>query len=573
MCYICNMKHIFVIILSILLLAACRESGRNSQLLNRAEAMMEDSCEVALSILQDSIDTTTLNTERGRAIYALLLSQALDKNFIDIASDSIMVPAVKYFADGNEAHYAMLTHYYHGKTLLNQNKLSDAIIACNKASDYAKELNDDFYLGLIYGSINNAYNATDNYIECIKYAHLSYNHFNKINKQPHKKYAYYSLAIAYNNNGNFKESETIYKELINYATENQDTTFLFDVLESYSHLLWYHQKHSHAKIILKSLELNHSQQLSAKSLAHLAEIYSNEGKQDSTIYYLSSAKKTSKYYNDSIAISIAEYNISLNSNDYISTIEHLQSQIKRLNTSTENVWKQSVMTLQRDYFESQAKNANLEVESKKNQIILIVIISVAILFIAIFIIYALRMRNKVQKEKINRILGEHYQSQNLISNAENRISELEALLETETDKSQRLINELEMQKESLQLYTQQAKLREDATNAIETAEIVARFRKTLSNDSNPFDNDWEQLDKYINQQFPGFKNVLYKLVKLSEIEYQVSLLIKCKFSPNEIAKLIIISKSGLGNARKRLFVKAFKTDGTASDWDKFIISL
>ena len=161
------MKHLFTIILSILLLSACGESQRNSQLLERAESIMNDSCEVALSILQDSIDSTTLTTERGRAIYALLLSQALDKNYIDIASDSIIAPAVKYFADGDEPHYAMLTHYYHGKTLLNQNKLSDAIISCTKATDYAKELNDDFYLGLIYGSINNAYNATDNHIECI----------------------------------------------------------------------------------------------------------------------------------------------------------------------------------------------------------------------------------------------------------------------------------------------------------------------------------------------------------------------------------------------------------------------
>ena len=183
------------------------------------------------------------------------------------------------------------------------------------------------------------------------------------------------------------------------------------------------------------------------------------------------------------------------------------------------------------------------------------------------------MRNKAQKEKINRILGEHYQYQNLISNAEKRISTLEDLLANETNKSQSLINELAIQKESLQLFTQQAKLREDAANAIETAEIVARFRKTLSNDSNPSDNDWEQLDKYINQQFPGFKNVLYKLAKLSEIEYQVCLLLKAKFTPTEITKLVNLSKSGLGNARKRLFVKAFKTDGTASDWDKFIISL
>ena len=56
------MKHLFTIILSLLLLTACGESERNSQFLNRAEAIMEDSADVALSILQDSIDINTLTT-------------------------------------------------------------------------------------------------------------------------------------------------------------------------------------------------------------------------------------------------------------------------------------------------------------------------------------------------------------------------------------------------------------------------------------------------------------------------------------------------------------------------------
>ena len=124
-----DMKNLLFVILSLLLLSACGESKHNSQLLERADAIMNDSCEVALSILQDSIDTSTLTTERGRAIYAVLLSQALDKNYIDLTSDSIIAPALEYFADGDDPHYAMLTHYYYGKILLNQNKLSDAIIA------------------------------------------------------------------------------------------------------------------------------------------------------------------------------------------------------------------------------------------------------------------------------------------------------------------------------------------------------------------------------------------------------------------------------------------------------------
>lgn len=567
------MKHIFAIILSLLLLTACGESGRNRKLLERAEAVMEDSADVALSILQDSIDASTLSTERGGAIYAVLLSQALDKNYIDIASDSIIAPAIEYFANGNEPHYAMLTHYYYGKILLNQNNLSDAIISCTKAENFAKELNDDFYLGLIYGAIDEAYHKTNNHKESLKYAKLSYSHYSKINKQPHKKYAYYSLAVSYNNNGDFNESQEIYRELIDSAEINCDTTFLVKVLESYSHLLWFNQKYTEAKLILKSTENNYKYRLSTISLAHLAEIYSNEEKHDSATHYLLLAKNNIANSKDSIAVTSAEYNISINNKDYKSAINHINSQLERVNSSTKQVWSQSVMTLQRDYFESQAKNATLEAENQKTQTTIIFIISIAILFIAIIVIYALKMKNKAQKERINSILGEHYQSQNLISKAEKRINELENLLADETNKSQNLINELAVQKESLQIYNQQAKLREDAINAIESSEIVIRFRDILAKNMNPTIEDWNNLDNFINLQFPGFKKVLYNLTKLSIIEYQVCLLIKSKFTPNEIATIINRSRFSMSSIRTRLYYKMFKGKGSTHDFDEFLSSL
>jgi len=541
--------------------------------------VMEDSAEVALAILQDSIDSASLSTERGRAIHALLLSQALDKNYIDIASDSIIAPAVKYFANittddnATDVRYAMLTNYYLGRILLNQNKLSDAIIACSKAIDYAKELNADFYLGLIYRSIRDAYYKTHNHSESIKYSKLSHSHFSKINKQPHKKYAHFSLAVAYNNNGDFNESQAIYHTLIDSATIYCDTIFLIEVLESYSHLLWNNLKYSQSKQILKSLQNSYMHQLSAKSLAHLADIYSNEGKQDSASYYLTLAKHNATNNKDSIAIMIADYNYSLINTDYKKALNLQQEQINALNASTKEIWQQSVMTLQRDYFESQAKISKLEVESQKNQIILIIIISVAILLIFIFVIYALRMKNKAQTEKINRILSEHYQSKNLISNAEKRIIELEHLLDNETHKSQSLINELAIQKESLQLLSQQAILREKTTNAIELSDIVTRFYKILSENSNPTTEDWENLDNYINLQFPGFKSVLYKLTKLSEIEYQVCLLLKSKFTPHEIASIINRSRFTMTSIRTRLYFKMFKEKGSTHNFDDFIRSL
>lgn len=566
------MKHLLPIILSILLLYACGESGRNSQLLERAEAVMNDSCEIALSILQDSIDSTTLATERGRAIYAVLLSQALDKNYIDIASDSIIAPAIIYFADGNDPHYAMLTHYYHAVVLFNANDLSASAIACMEAEQYAITLNNNYQLARIYALLSFIHNYTYNFNEELYYCNKSLDqfYFSKDFKQINN--AKIRLAESYNNINDFEKSASIYNEILT-NTDKIDTLNIVSALKGYSHTLIIQGKYQEAKKYIYSISDKYNTPLTSIEYSNLGKIYIHLNMLDSAEYYLSKGESTAYSTQETIALNSGKYLLYLSKKDYKKALNLKNQQNYQQNNTTKIIWDQSVMTLQRDYFESQAKNATLEIKAQKNQIILIVIISVAILFIATFIIYALRMKNKAQKERTNRILSEHYQSQNLISNAEKRISELEALLENETDKSQRLINELEIQKESLQLYTQQAKLREEATNAIETSDVATRFRKALDENANPTKEDWEQLDNYINLQFPGFKSVLYKLVKLSEIEYQVSLLIKCKFSPNEIGRLVNLSKSGLGNARKRLFVKAFKTDGTATDWDNFIISL
>ena len=183
------------------------------------------------------------------------------------------------------------------------------------------------------------------------------------------------------------------------------------------------------------------------------------------------------------------------------------------------------------------------------------------------------MKNKAQKEKINRVLIEHNHNNTLISKAEKRINELENLLAEETNKSQNLINELAVQKESLQIYNQQAKLRENAINSIESSEIVIRFRDILVKNMNPTIEDWNNLDNYINLQFPGFKKVLYNLTKLSEIEYHVCLLIKSKFTPNEIATIINRSRFSMASIRTRLYYKMFKEKGSTHEFDEFLSSL
>ena len=80
-----------IIIYSLLLLfaMACSTSGRVDTMLLEAESLMMEHPDSALDIL-DSICPTELGSDRQRADYALLLTQARDKNFRFETDDSLI---------------------------------------------------------------------------------------------------------------------------------------------------------------------------------------------------------------------------------------------------------------------------------------------------------------------------------------------------------------------------------------------------------------------------------------------------------------------------------------------------
>lgn len=81
--------------------------------LDSAEAAMESAPGKSLKIIE-SIDRASLNSRRLKARFALLYSMALNKNYIDIANDSIIAPAVRYYRRHGTPNERMLAYYYNG---------------------------------------------------------------------------------------------------------------------------------------------------------------------------------------------------------------------------------------------------------------------------------------------------------------------------------------------------------------------------------------------------------------------------------------------------------------------------
>lgn len=146
-----NTRHILDIFLSGFLLVSCADTTEVERYLDAADVHLEDNPEMALETLE-SINREMLTTRKVRARFALLYTMALDKNYIDVASDSIIAPAVKYYENHGTAKEKLLTYYYNGVVSLNAGDMERAMESYVEAEQYVKDCRD-------YGIIARLYTA------------------------------------------------------------------------------------------------------------------------------------------------------------------------------------------------------------------------------------------------------------------------------------------------------------------------------------------------------------------------------------------------------------------------------
>lgn len=87
------------------------------------------------------------------------------------------------------------------------------------------------------------------------------------------------------------------------------------------------------------------------------------------------------------------------------------------------------------------------------------------------------------------------------------------------------------------------------------------------------DDDWSEIEQQIKRVWPGFSSQLRGLHAMSELEYQVCLLVKLRIPPTDIAAMLARDASTISTVRSRLYKKVFGRKGGAREWDDFVLSL
>lgn len=132
-----------------MLFLSCSRQDSMSARLRNLESRMADEPEAVLNELR-SIDHEYMPGRANRATYSLLLSQALDKNAIDVQSDSIISPAVHYFSKHGSAGNRLKMCYYRARIADNADNHDEAMEWLATGERYVQQSDDYATAGMLY---------------------------------------------------------------------------------------------------------------------------------------------------------------------------------------------------------------------------------------------------------------------------------------------------------------------------------------------------------------------------------------------------------------------------------------
>lgn len=152
------MRLSIYILLLAFCVASCNRHSSEWEAVNRVETYIEEKPDSALAVLQD-IDRNSLAGRAERAKYALLLSMAQDKNFIDKIDFETLQPAIDYYQHHGTATDKLRMRYYQGRIYTNRGDNANAMICFNRALHEGQESDDVLTKARTHFALANMYNV------------------------------------------------------------------------------------------------------------------------------------------------------------------------------------------------------------------------------------------------------------------------------------------------------------------------------------------------------------------------------------------------------------------------------
>ena len=419
------MKRFLLVILAVavtvITIFSCNDARNNEvyRLLTDVDSYIESRPDSALAVLE-GIDKAELTTNELEAKYALLMSMALDKNYIDLQSDSVIAPAVRYYERYGSADEKLKMYYYSGRIKQNCGDNEGAMEMFVKGEEYADVCTDKACLGRLYKAKMVLNRDIFNYVQAIVDAKNAAECYLSIGDM-HKYYnAINDLAVNYNledDEEKFRECMKILEENWDSLTEKQKSHYYAISIGTYN-----------AVENVEDLLREYLSEITDSSLIlwnTVADIYIKLDKPELAIYALENAP----IYNGSEKDASYYYNLALISEKLGNTSEAL-SAYKKYQKFIDDMTLQLAENDTKFIEERHKKEIELlDAEHSKERIMYISIIAI---LCAVIVIYLIRKQLKIRTAEKKQLEIEKKRYEQLYADA---IAERDALTKMIEDSS------------------------------------------------------------------------------------------------------------------------------------------
>lgn len=371
-----------------------------------AERLMESDPDSALHILQHMHTEKLMMTSSDRALYGLLLFQALDKNSKPLEPDSVINFSLNYYQHSNDKSRLALSYYYKAHIYKTTQQFDQATVLYLKAIDNSQENKDYWLKGKIYADMGDICSFQKDYNEALKKFQLSSECFNRAHKTIDESYSVLEIGRTYRFMKDYKSALKYYRKSLQ---QSSDSIFYGTVMQEIGTNYYSSKQYDSAQYYLhKSITFPYKSTNYAIRCFTLADLFFDEAKYDSAYYYASLALKyPANYFTKRECFRLLANTEYLKGN--FKQMAIYMTKFQACSDSVRKIESQTKIGVLEDLHQT-SESAN---KTKKYLIVLGWILPVIVL-IGLFVLYRLRKRNKGKEKELEEAEVQIIQKQSLL---------------------------------------------------------------------------------------------------------------------------------------------------------------
>ena len=388
--------RIILKLLAILFFTGCYNREQISQL-DEAEALLQNKPDSALTILRQ---LKPEGNQAEQARYALLYSEALDKNHIKVTNDSLICQAWSHYKHHpKDLRRQCKTLYYWGRVKLRAGDKPGALRLFLEIEEKLKDTNEPYYAGLLYSQIGEVYYQM-NYSQAYHYFREARNNFRQSNNTREETEATLDMAAATFNSKDMEKTMRLYSAALDLADEHKYDKLAKASLTNLASLYVVSGKKQIPHDLLQRIEFS-ARQDTVYGYHTLVDVNLLKNRIDSARYYLALAETHSTDIGDMADLQYTAYRIEAQAKNFEKATKKIHHYIYLTDSLTRSNMQFSAGMVERDYFKERSKFAEYRMKNRTTWEITIASVIFLIIGVAY---YTIRQRLRLQRERTDHYL-------------------------------------------------------------------------------------------------------------------------------------------------------------------------